>query len=213
MLNRNFSLVDRILIQTDTALRTLRGHAVADRASPAEGHSEAKLTNNQRKHVAGLMRVNHTGEVCAQALYQGQALTAKLTEVREEMEKAAEEETDHLVWCEKRLSELESSTSILNPLWYGLSLGIGYVAGKISDEVSLGFIVATEERVAIHLKDHLNRLPEEDRKSRLILQQMLHDEEIHGETAKEAGATEFPKFIKDGMSYLAQFMTKTTYWI
>ncbi len=213
MLNRNFSLVDRILIQTDTALRTLRGHAVADRASPAEGHSEAKLTNNQRKHVAGLMRVNHTGEVCAQALYQGQALTAKLTEVREEMEKAAEEETDHLVWCEKRLSELESSTSILNPLWYGLSFGIGYVAGKISDEVSLGFIVATEERVAIHLKDHLNRLPEEDRKSRLILQQMLHDEEIHGETAKEAGATEFPKFIKDGMSYLAQFMTKTTYWI
>ncbi len=213
MLGRNFSLLDRILIQTDAALRTLRGHAVADRASPAEGHSEAKLTNNQRKHVAGLMRVNHTGEVCAQALYQGQALTAKLTEVREEMEKAAEEETDHLVWCEKRLSELESSTSILNPLWYGLSFGIGYVAGKISDEVSLGFIVATEERVVTHLKDHLNRLPEEDRKSRLILQQMLHDEEIHGETAKEAGATEFPKFIKDAMSYLAQFMTKTTYWI
>lgn len=213
MLDRKFSFLDKVLIQTNTALSTLGGNSIADRASPAEGHTEGELTNSQRRHVAGLMRVNHTGEVCAQALYQGQALTAKLDEVREEMEKAAEEETDHLVWCEKRLNELQSSTSILNPLWYGISFGIGFLAGKISDEVSLGFIAATEERVVWHLKNHLKKLPEKDRKSRLVLQQMLHDEERHGNNAKKAGATEFPKFVKDTMSYLSQFMTKTTYWI
>ena len=213
MLGRNFSFTDKILIQTDNALRTLRGHSVADRASPAEGHTEGELTNSQRRLASRLMRVNHTGEVCAQALYQGQALTAKLNEVREDMEKAAEEETDHLVWCEERLKELESSTSILNPLWYALSFGIGCVAGKISDEVSLGFVAATEDRVVMHLKDHLNKLPEEDRKSRLVLQQMLHDEECHGEAAKKAGAAEFPKFVKEAMSYASKFMTKTTYWI
>ena len=213
MLDRNLSFIDKILIQADNALRTLGGHSVADRASPAEGHTEGELTISQRRLASRLMRVNHTGEVCAQALYQGQALTAKLNEVREDMEKAAEEETDHLVWCEERLNELESSTSILNPLWYALSFGIGFVAGKISDEVSLGFVAATEDRVVMHLKDHLNKLPEEDRKSRLVLQQMLHDEECHGEAAKKAGAAEFPKFVKDAMSHLSKFMTKTTYWI
>ena len=213
MLGRNLSFIDKILIQTDNALRTLGGHSMANRASPAEGHPESELTNSQRKLASRLMRVNHTGEVCAQALYQGQALTAKLKQVREDMEKAAEEETDHLVWCEERLKELESSTSVLNPLWYGLSFGIGCVAGKISDEVSLGFVSATEDRVAMHLKDHLNKLPEEDRKSRLVLQQMLHDEECHGEAAKKAGAAEFPKFVKEAMSYASRFMTKTTYWI
>ncbi|MCB2069317.1 MAG: 2-polyprenyl-3-methyl-6-methoxy-1,4-benzoquinone monooxygenase, partial [Ottowia sp.] len=168
--------MDRLISEADTVLRTVtsRGHSAA-RPSPAEGHSDTELSDSERRHVAGLMRVNHTGEVCAQALYQGQALTAKLPTVREEMQQAAEEEVDHLVWCEQRLRELDSQPSILNPAWYGLSFALGAVAGAIGDRVSLGFVAATEERVCRHLQDHLKSLPEDDRKSRLILQQMLED--------------------------------------
>ena len=154
---------------------------------------DAELSASQRRHVAGLMRVNHTGEVCAQALYQGQALTAKLPTVRKEMQQAAREEVDHLVWCEERLRELGSHTSYLNPAWYGLSFALGAVAGAISDKVSLGFVAATEERVCSHLRDHLKQLPDEDRKSQLILQQMLEDEQRHGEKALEAGGADFPR--------------------
>lgn len=209
---RRLSLLDKLISEADTLLKTVSSGAnQADRSSPATDHSEAELTENQRKHVAGLMRVNHTGEVCAQALYQGQALTARLPEVREDMQQAAREEVDHLVWCEERLRELDSHTSVLNPAWYGLSFALGALAGAIGDKVSLGFVAATEERVSNHLRDHLKQLPEDDRKSRLILQQMLEDEERHGENAMAAGGEDFPKPVKDAMSAVAKLMTGTSY--
>ena len=150
------------------------------------------------------MRINHTGEVCAQALYQGQALTAKLPQVRIAMEHAAEEEVDHLAWCEQRIHQLGSHTSILNPLFYGMSFGIGAVAGLISDKVSLGFVAATEDQVCKHLNEHLEQLPAEDEKSRAILEQMRIDEEQHAESALEAGGFRFPAPVKFGMSLMAK---------
>ena len=146
MRQRRLSFIDRLIGEADTVLRTLsdRGGHSAARPSPAEGHQDAELSEEERQQVAGLMRVNHTGEVCAQALYQGQALTARLPTVREEMNQAAEEEVDHLVWCEERLSQLGSHTSYLNPAWYGMSFALGAIAGVIGDEVSLGFVAATE---------------------------------------------------------------------
>lgn len=195
-------------------MRTLssRGNT-AGRPSPARGHSESKLDEQSQKQVAALMRVNHTGEVCAQALYQGQALTAKLPAVREEMREAAAEEVDHLVWCEERLRQLNSRPSVLNPAWYGLSFAIGALAGAVSDAVSLGFVAATEERVCAHLKDHLRQLPEDDRRSRLILQQMLEDEERHGENALAAGGKNFPRPVKTAMTAVSQLMTRSSYYI
>lgn len=214
MRQRSLSLLDRLINEADAVLRTVtsRGHATT-RPSPAEGHSESELSEEERRHVAGLMRVNHTGEVCAQALYQGQALTARLPTVRDEMQQAAAEEIDHLVWCEERLRELDSQPSVLNPAWYGLSFALGAVAGAVGDDVSLGFVAATEERVCNHLRDHLEQLPEEDRKSRLILQQMLEDEQRHGENALQAGGTDFPRPVKDAMSLVAQVMTRSSYHV
>jgi ubiquinone biosynthesis monooxygenase Coq7 len=159
------------------------------------------------------MRVNHAGEVCAQALYQGQALTAKLPQVREEMQQAAQEEVDHLVWCKERLDELNSHTSVLNPVWYGLSFGLGALAGAAGDKWSLGFVAATEERVCRHLKDHLKQLPERDRKSRLILQTMVEDEQRHGDTAMAAGGAELPAPVKNVMTAVANVMTKSSYYL
>src|SRR5690606_9946720 len=158
------SLVDRLIVQADRALRTLAnaGDLTAERASPAQPLPETELTAAEKKHAAALMRVNHTGEACAQALYQGQALTAKLPDVRKEMEKAAAEEVDHLVWCQQRIDELDSHTSLLNPLWYGLSFALGASAGLVSDSVSLGFVAATEQQVCRHLQQHLYQLPELD---------------------------------------------------
>lgn len=214
MRQRRLSLIDRLIGEADTVLRTLgaRGNT-AGRPSPADGHSESQLPDSERRHVAGLMRVNHTGEVCAQALYQGQALTAKLPDVREEMRQAAAEEVDHLVWCEARLKELDSRPSALNPAWYGLSFAVGAIAGAIGDQVSLGFVAATEERVCSHLREHLKQLPEDDRKSRLILQKMLEDEERHGENALQAGGTDFPRPVKDAMSAVSKVMTRSSYWV
>jgi ubiquinone biosynthesis monooxygenase Coq7 len=212
MRKRNLSLVDRLITEADSVMRTItnRGHS-AGRPSPSDGHSDSELSDKERQHVAGLMRVNHTGEVCAQALYQGQALTAKLPIVREEMQQAAAEEIDHLVWCEERLRELGSHTSYLNPAWYGMSFALGAVAGAIGDSVSLGFVAATEERVCNHLKDHLKQLPEQDRKSQLILQQMLEDEERHGINALEAGGQNFPEPVKHIMSKVSLIMTNSSY--
>lgn len=214
MRERKLSLVDRLITEADSVMRTItnRGHS-AGRPSPSEGHRDTQLSDRQRKHVAGLMRVNHTGEVCAQALYQGQALTAKLPTVREEMQQAAAEEIDHLVWCEERLRELGSHTSYLNPAWYGMSFALGAVAGAIGDSVSLGFVAATEERVCNHLKDHLKQLPDDDRKSQLILQQMLEDEERHGTNAIEAGGKDFPRPVKDAMTTVSKLMTGSSYRI
>ena len=211
---RRLSLLDKLITEADSVMRTItnRGNQ-ARRASPSEGHQDTAFSARERAHVAGLMRVNHTGEVCAQALYQGQALTAKLPTVREEMQQAAAEEVDHLVWCEERLRELGSHTSYLNPAWYGMSFALGAIAGAIGDKVSLGFVAATEERVCSHLKEHLKQLPEEDRKSQLILQQMLQDEQRHGDNALAAGGTDFPRPVKDAMSAVSQVMTRTSYRI
>lgn len=211
---RRLSLLDKLITEADSVMRTItsRGNQ-AGRASPSKGHRDTELSERERAHVAGLMRVNHTGEVCAQALYQGQALTAKLPTVREEMQQAAAEEVDHLVWCEERLRELGSHTSYLNPAWYGMSFALGAIAGAIGDKVSLGFVAATEERVCSHLKDHLKQLPEDDRKSQLILQQMLQDEQRHGDNALAAGGTDFPRPVKDAMSAVSQVMTRTSYRI
>ena len=212
MRNRRLSLLDKLITEADSVLRTVTNSGNrARRPSPAEGHSDTELNEQERQHVAGLMRVNHTGEVCAQALYQGQALTARLTDVRADMQQAASEEIDHLVWCEERLAELDSHTSALNPAWYGLSFAMGAMAGAIGDKVSLGFVAATEERVCSHLREHLKQLPENDRKSRLILQQMLEDEERHGAHAMAAGGREFPKPVKDVMTGVSQLMTRTSY--
>jgi ubiquinone biosynthesis monooxygenase Coq7 len=215
MRERRLSLVDRLIGEADSILRTLSrsgGHR-SQRPSPAQDQSEPELDSAQRKHVAGLMRVNHTGEVCAQALYQGQALTAQLSDVRQEMEQAAEEEIDHLLWCEERLQQLDSHTSALNPAWYGLSFAPGAAAGAIGDKWSLGFVAATEERVCSHLRDHLESLPPEDQKSRLILEQMLEDEQKHGENALDAGGADFPQPVKDAMATVSQLMTKSSYWL
>ncbi len=214
MSQRELTPVDRLLVEVDGMLKTLsRRGASALRPSPAVGHSDTQLSARERKHSGGLMRVNHTGEVCAQALYQGQALTAKSAGTRTEMQEAAQEEIDHLVWCEERLEELGTRPSVLNPIFYGASLAMGAVAGLVGDGVSLGFVHATEERVASHLRSHLKTLPETDRKSQLILQTMLEDEERHGENALKAGGQELPQQVKRIMTQASKLMTSTTYWI
>ena len=172
-----------------------------------------ELNNLEKQHAAGLMRINHTGEVCAQALYQGQATTALLGEVRESMEQAAEEEIDHLAWCEQRLAELDSRPSILNFMWYAMSFGLGAAAGLAGDKWSLGFVAETEHQVCEHLEDHLSKLPKQDNKSRAILEQMIADEKHHEETARQAGGLEPPIAIRQAMNAMSQLMKKTTYHI
>lgn len=209
---RRLSLLDQLITQADNAIRTLSpGEQTPSRQSPAQTQNEAALTDQDRKHSAGLMRVNHAGEVCAQALYQGQALTAKLGSTRAEMEDAAKEEVDHLAWCQQRLDSLDSRPSLLNPVWYGLSFSIGATAGLISDRVSLGFVAATEEQVCKHLEKHLQELPKQDERSRAVVQQMLIDENRHAETALEAGGHQFPKPVKAAMTLISKAMTETSY--
>jgi ubiquinone biosynthesis monooxygenase Coq7 len=159
------------------------------------------------------MRVNHSGEVCAQALYHGQALTAKLPNVRREMEQAAIEEQDHLAWCEDRLKELDSHTSLLNPVWYGLSFGMGAIAGIAGDKYSLGFVAETERQVSLHLQHHISQLPEQDERSRKILVQMNEDELHHRDTALKAGGVDLPIPVRITMTAISKLMTKTSYYI
>lgn len=211
---RHYSPADRLLMQADAALRTLLPFSgQPSRPSPALLKTETELSESETRHVAGLMRINHTGEVCAQALYQGQALTARLPQVRQAMEQAADEEIDHLAWCEQRIRQLGSHTSVLNPIFYGLSFGIGASAGLISDRISLGFVAATEDQVCKHLDDHLGQLPAGDEKSRAILEQMREDEAQHSTAAIEAGGLRFPAPVKFGMSLVSKVMTKGTYRI
>ena len=210
----NHTLVDRLLIGFDEALRTcVPGSSQAGRESPGQAQPETELDESRARDVAGLMRINHTGEVCAQALYRGQAATARLGEVREAMEEAAAEEIDHLVWCEQRLDALGSRASLFNPLWYGMSFGLGAVAGLAGDRWSLGFVAETEKQVCEHLEDHLRKLPEDDGKSRAILEQMLIDEEKHGTTAKQAGGADLPAPVRSAMTAIAGVMKKVTYKI
>lgn len=215
MPSTRLSLIDNFIINADRALRTLAAGSdmTSERPSPARPLNETDLSDAERKRSAALMRVNHTGEVCAQALYQGQALTAKLPNVRAEMEKAAEEEIDHLVWCQERIDSLGSHTSYLNPVWYGLSFAIGAGAGLVSDKVSLGFVAATEDQVCKHLQDHLQKLPEQDARSRAVVEQMLEDEARHADMALDAGGYRFPAPVKVLMTLVSKVMTTTSYRI
>lgn len=214
-MSRHLSLIDNFIINADRALRTLAAGSdmTCERPSPARPLDEAELTESERKQAAALMRVNHTGEVCAQALYQGQALTAKLPQIRTEMEHAAEEEIDHLVWCQERINSLGSHTSYLNPVWYGLSFAIGAGAGLVSDKVSLGFVAATEDQVCKHLQSHLEQLPITDLRSRAVVEQMLEDEARHADMALSAGGYNFPTPVKGIMTLVSKAMTQTSYYI
>ncbi len=209
---RRYSMFDRLIGQADNALRTMgRGHPGTHRPNPTEGTEIPELDERERRHVAGLMRVNHTGEVCAQALYQGQAVTARLPRIRRQMEISAQEEEDHLAWCEQRLDELNSHTSVLNPIWYAMSFGIGATAGAIGDRWSLGFVEETEYQVCAHLQSHMAQLPEQDLRSKRILEKMHDDEAHHANTARRAGASPLPFPVKKLMSAVSKVMTKTAY--
>ncbi|WP_151709115.1 2-polyprenyl-3-methyl-6-methoxy-1,4-benzoquinone monooxygenase [Acinetobacter brisouii] len=210
---RHYSGIDRLIQSFDQGLRSLvPGATSAHRENPAQTTS-APLSVSEARHVAGLMRVNHSGEVCAQALYHGQALTAKLPNVRREMEQAAIEEQDHLAWCEDRLKELDSVPSILNPVWYGLSFAMGAAAGIAGDQYSLGFVAETERQVSLHLNDHLSQLPQQDDRSRKILEQMNEDELHHRDTALQAGGVDLPFPVRITMTAISKLMTKTSYYI
>ena len=213
---RNFTFGDRLLVLADNALKTIAGgYQVTSRPMPKESTMDetAELTTEEVKHSAGLMRINHCGEVCAQALYQGQALTARLPEVREKMEEAAAEENDHLAWCAARLNALNSHVSFLNPLWYASSFAIGAVAGAIGDKWSLGFVAETEHQVVEHLQTHLMKLPANDHASRAVLEQMRNDELHHAEAAKAAGGAALPSPIKSTMNLMGKVMTSTAYYV
>src|SRR5690606_19042561 len=214
MSTRQYSLLDRLLSQSDQAMRTLvPGAALAARPSPAQHLRTDTVADAQRRHLAGLMRINHTGEVCAQALYQGQATTARLPHVRPAMELAAREEEDHLAWCEERLRELNSAPSVLNPLFYAMSFGIGAAAGLAGDRWSLGFVAETEHQVVRHLESHLHQLPAHDQRSRAILEQMREDELKHAVTAEGAGGAPLPPPIQTLMTLMSKVMTWSTYRI
>ncbi len=205
--------VDNLVLGLDRALRTLSGAYSAQRPNPGADAAQLELDEAQRKHAAGLMRVNHTGEICAQALYEGQALTAKSDQARKTLLDAASEERDHLAWCRSRLDELDAQPSLLAPLFYGASYAMGALTGLAGDKVSLGFVEATEDQVVAHLDRHLEELPAADHKSRAILDQMREDEAIHGEQALEQGGEVFPAPVKQVMSLISNIMTRTTYRI
>jgi ubiquinone biosynthesis monooxygenase Coq7 len=213
MARKSLTGLDLLIVAADRALRTLAAPPTAGRPSPGDAQDAAGLAEDERRHVAGLMRVNHAGEVAAQALYQGQALTARSPWVRDTMQQAADEEGDHLAWCDRRLRELDSRPSLLNPLWYAGSFAIGAVAGALGDRVSLGFLAETERQVEGHLDDHLSRLPPGDARSRRVLEQMKCDEIRHGDTAAAAGAAELPAPIKLLMKMTSRVMTRTAYWL
>ena len=214
MTTRYYTPVDDLLINLDQAVRTLFGQpATTGRPSPAADAPPVKLPPAERRLAGRLMRVNHTGEVCAQALYQGQALTARLTLVRDRMERATIEENDHLTWCETRLQELDSRPSVLNPLFYAGAFAIGALAGATGDRWSLGFVAETEQQVVEHLNNHLERLPADDQPSRAILEQMKEDEARHAASAMAAGAARLPFPVRALMKGVSKVMTQTTYWV
>jgi len=211
-MERHYTTLDRIISAVDEALRISTGEAPSpQRENPAADLTSPELDEEQRRHVAGLMRINHTGEVCAQALYAGQAATARNDATREAMQSAADEEIDHLSWCEDRLKELDSRPSLLNPLWYAGSFAIGAAAGIAGDDWSLGFVKETENQVEAHLQDHLERLPDGDARSQAILDQMKVDEAKHADMAQEAGARDLPEPIRRAMAATAGFMKALAY--
>lgn len=214
MTDRTHSSLDRVIEQFDQALHTVFGPTPKPvRNNPASVKEDVELKASERELSGRLMRINHAGEICAQALYQGQAATARLPEVRGKMEQAAQEENDHLAWTEERIRELSGHTSYLNPLWYTGSFAIGALAGVIGDKWSLGFVAETEKQVVKHLEGHLQRLPTEDHKSRAILEQMRDDEGRHATVAIESGGAGLPEPVRQAMRYTSKIMTRTAYWI
>ena len=208
------NLIDLVINEVDKGLKySTQNYQTESRPYPADKIEQDPLNELERNHSAGLMRVNHSGEVCAQALYRGQALTAKLGDTRTKMEQAASEELDHLSWCNKRLEELNNKPSVLNPIWYGMSFSIGAVAGLVGDKWSLGFVHETEEQVVKHLDGHLDNLSKKDLKTKVVIEQMRIDEEQHSHDALEAGAEILPDEIKDLMSKIAKVMTNSSYHI
>lgn len=208
------SPLDQLLAAADRALRTLAASPTALRPSPAAGQgADGLLSAEEAREAAALMRVNHVGEVCAQALYDAQALAARNPELRATFEQAAREETDHLAWTEQRIRELGGRTSLLNPLWYGGAFAIGLAAARIGDRASLGFMAETERQVEQHLQGHLDRLPESDAASRAIVAQMKDDEVRHAEAAAELGGGELPFPVRMAMRMAARVMTRTAHYI
>lgn len=211
---RQFSAFDHFLINIDSGIRTIFGAPeITERKNPSAAHSEADLSEADKQLAGRLMRINHAGEVSAQGLYQGQALTAKLPEVRQQMVRAAQEENDHLAWCESRCKELGTHVSLLSPFWYLGSLTIGAIAGKAGDQWSLGFVAETEHQVVRHLDEHLSQLSESDQKSRAILEQMKDDELHHAVIAENAGAANLPTAVKLAMKFSSKVMTSGAYYL
>lgn len=205
--------VDKLIIQFDKGLRTLFAPAQTARPMPGDALAEAELSGEEKKLAAALMRVNHCGEICAQALYQGQSLTARDPAIQKALEQAAWEETEHLAWCERRVAEVGGRTSLLNPLWYASSLAIGALAGALGDKWNLGFLAETERQVGAHLDGHMHRLPVQDAKSRAIIGQMKVDELGHAATAIQYGGAELPLPVKVAMKLTAKVMTSAAYWV
>ena len=209
---KNF--LDDFIIELDKGIKSSFSNIQKyQRNYPAESTEEVELNEFEKNHSAGLMRVNHSGEVCAQALYLGQSLTAEYKETRDKMKQAADEEMDHLAWCNRRLNELEDSPSVLNPLWYAMSFSIGALTGLTGDKWSLGVVEETEKQVVSHLDSHLNKISDKDIKTKTVIRKMREDEDSHAKQAKEFGASELPNEVKTGMSWIARLMTSTSYYI
>lgn len=204
-------MIDALITEFDKGLRTVFAQAPLDRPMPGAELPEAEMSAEDRRHAAALMRINHVGEICAQALYQGQALTSRDPAVRQAMQQAAHEETEHLAWTERRIAELGGRKSLLNPLWYLGALGIGVVAGRVSDAVNLGFLAETEHQVSLHLQDHLSRLPQQDARSIEVVRQMRDDEMRHARTAESMGAASLPPLAKNAMQAAANVMRAVAY--
>jgi 3-demethoxyubiquinol 3-hydroxylase len=213
MMPRTFSLQDRILGEIDKAIKVLTAPARSSRPLPGGAGGELVLAEADARASARLMRVNHSGEIAAQALYQGQALTARESRVAVALRHAAAEEMDHLAWCETRIRELNGRTSLLNPLWYAGSFAIGALAGALGDKMSLGFLAETENQVEAHLHGHLDRLPPADVRSRAIVDQMTHDEAAHGAQATSLGGNQLPLPLRLGMRLASRLMTFGSHWV
>ena len=206
-------MLDRLIIEFDRSLRTVFSQPHASRVRPDEALPDVSLDDADKRHAASLMRVNHCGEVCAQALYSGQALTSRNLTTTAALREAALEETDHLAWCEERIHELGGRTSLLNPLWYAGSFSMGIIAGTLGDKWNLGFLVETEKQVAQHLDSHLTALPENDVKTRAIIKQMHVDETAHADTAFNYGAAELPVPARIMMKMVSKIMTRISYYL
>lgn len=206
-------MLDRLIIEFDKSLRTVFGPAATVRPCPGAELPESSLGDAERRHAAALMRVNHVGEVCAQALYQGQSISSANLALRAVLAEAADEETEHLSWTESRIAALGGRKSLLNPFWYAGALVLGFLAGRMGDRWNLGFLAETERQVEAHLDDHLERLPDADVKSRAVLEQMRADEILHAETAVRLGAAELPAVVRLAMKGSSRIMTKAAYYL